>query len=122
MRQLLQNLVGNALKFTHPGKSPEVEIEAFTLTPAEPFPGMIPNATYLRILIRDRGIGFEQRHANRIFRPLQRLHPRSAYSGTGIGLAICRKIVHRHHGWILARSKPGEGAVFAVLLPLSQRT
>ncbi len=70
-----------------------------------------------RIVVEDNGIGFEERHQERIFGVFQRLHPRDVFEGMGIGLALCRKIVERHGGKITARGTPGEGSVFEVLLP-----
>jgi signal transduction histidine kinase len=70
------------------------------------------------ITVRDNGIGFDEKYADRIFAPFQRLHGQGKYEGTGIGLAICRKIVERHNGRIEVKSKPGEGASFSVLLPV----
>jgi light-regulated signal transduction histidine kinase (bacteriophytochrome) len=108
MRQLFQNLMSNALKF-HGEKNPVVKIFARTA-----------GNTSHDIFIEDNGIGFEERDLDRIFTLFQRLHGRSAYEGRGIGLAICRKIVERHHGSITARSKPGQGATFIVTLPEKQ--
>ena len=107
MRQVFQNLLGNALKFAAPGRPPIVsivEIEPRRL-------GMIS------IEIRDNGIGFDPIYAGRVFEPFERLHGRSEYDGTGIGLAICRRIVERHGGTISANAQPGEGASFVLSLP-----
>jgi PAS domain S-box-containing protein len=105
MRQLLQNLAGNALKFHRPEVPPRVEIN-----------GAAENGRVL-ITVRDNGIGFDEKYADRIFTMFERLHGRGAYEGTGIGLAICRKIAERHGGTITARSTPGEGSEFRVTLP-----
>ena len=110
MRQLLQNLIGNALKFHPPEAPPRVQIRSQTL----------PQAGACRITVTDAGIGFDEKYLDRIFQVFQRLHTRGAYEGTGIGLAICRKIVTHHNGEITAQSKPGEGATFIVTLPLKQ--
>ena len=75
---------------------------------------------HLQVTIRDNGIGFEPAYKDRIFELFQRLHGRDEYEGTGIGLAICKKIVERHAGTISAESKPGEGAAFTITLPLSR--
>ena len=72
---------------------------------------------YYKITIRDNGIGFEQEYAQKIFELFQRLHSRSEYAGTGVGLAICKKIIQNHEGFIEVSSKPGEGSVFTVYLP-----
>ena len=77
--------------------------------------------TVCRLEVRDNGIGFDEKYLDRIFTPFQRLHGRSAYAGTGMGLAICRRIVERHHGAITARSAPGEGATFIVTIPVYQQ-
>lgn len=111
MRQLLQNLIGNALKFHRKDCPPQVNISY------EPLRG--PAGPMVRIFVRDNGIGFDNQYAERIFGVFQRLHSRDAYEGTGIGLAICRKIAARHGGTIVARSTPGEGSTFIVELPVS---
>ena len=108
VRQLLQNLVANALKFQRPGTSPHLVIEGRTI-PAR--------RDDCEISVRDNGIGFDEKYLERIFRPFQRLHGRSEYEGSGMGLAICRKVVARHGGTITARSRPGEGSTFVVTLP-----
>jgi PAS domain S-box-containing protein len=105
MRQLLQNLAGNALKFHRPDVPPAVEIR-----------GAI-DGNRCRIAVSDNGIGFEEKYADRIFTMFERLHGRGQYEGTGIGLAICRKIAERHGGEIRAHSTPGAGATFVVTLP-----
>jgi PAS domain S-box-containing protein len=109
MRQLLQNLLGNALKFHLPDASPEVKLYSH-----QPAPGTV------EILVEDNGIGFDDQRADHLFEPFKRLVGRSAYEGSGIGLSICRKIVERHHGRIIAQSKPGQGATFIVTLPMQQ--
>ena len=108
MRQLLQNLAGNALKFHRPGVPPRVDVS-----------GEIENGR-CRITVADNGIGFDEKYAERIFTMFERLHSREKYEGTGIGLAICRKIAERHGGEIRARGVPGEGATFTVTLPARQ--
>jgi PAS domain S-box-containing protein len=112
IRQLLQNLIGNALKFHHPQVSPLVKIYSQIILKS--------NGTEdCKIIIEDNGIGFDEKYLDRIFNVFQRLHGRSEYEGTGIGLAICRKIVERHQGEITAYSSPGNGAKFIVTLPLT---
>jgi signal transduction histidine kinase len=106
MRQLMQNLVSNAIKFRRDGVDPEVTIGA-TLVDGE-----------ARIRVSDNGIGFEPAYADRVFRVFERLHGRGSYPGTGIGLALCRKIVSRHGGRITADGVLGEGATFTVTLPI----
>ncbi len=109
MRQLLQNLIGNALKF-HEEERPVVKVHG----------QVTDGGGECRIFVEDNGIGFEEQYLDRIFSPFQRLHGRSAYEGTGMGLAICKRIVERHKGSITAQSRPGEGAVFIVTLPVKQ--
>ena len=105
MRQLFQNLVGNGLKFHQPGVPPIVRVMA------------VPAAGGWAISIADDGIGFDAAYTDRIFEVFQRLHGRDEYEGTGIGLAVCKKIVERHGGTLTAESKLGEGATFVVTLP-----
>jgi light-regulated signal transduction histidine kinase (bacteriophytochrome) len=115
MRQLLQNLIGNALKFHRPNEPPLVRVSSGAVDASK---NGKPDKTEL--IISDNGIGFENRYAERIFHLFQRLHGQSEYGGTGMGLAICRKIVDRHGGSIAAQGNPGGGAVFTVTLPLTQ--
>lgn len=121
MRQLLQNLISNALKFHAKGTKPEVIISAKLLNNAESLAGAMPGEELCQIMVRDNGIGFDERYLERIFQVFQRLHSRSEYEGTGIGLAVCRKIADRHGGMISAKSAEGEGATFIVTLPVKQR-
>lgn len=116
IRQLLQNLLGNALKFRRPEVPPVVQVHS-RLQNVNPR-GSAP--THCEITIEDNGIGFEQVYVDRIFELFQRLHGRDEYEGTGMGLAICRKIVDRHNGQITAESSPGNGAKFLIKLPLKQ--
>lgn len=107
MRQLVQNLISNALKFTREGVTPDIEV------------GSSIDGDMVHLTVRDNGIGFEPRYNMRIFRVFERLHGRSEYPGTGIGLALCRKIADRHGGNIVADSEPDVGSTFTVTLPLS---
>jgi PAS domain S-box-containing protein len=112
MRQLLQNLIGNALKFRRPEEPPVVKVSA------EIFPD--PNASekkLCRLTVSDNCIGFEEKYAERIFQVFQRLHTRNEYEGTGMGLAIVKKIALYHGGDVVAKSKPGEGATFIMTIP-----
>ena len=109
IRQLFQNLMVNALKF-HGDNQPHIKIYS-QRTDHD-----------CRIFVEDNGIGFDEKYLDRIFMPFQRLHGRSAYEGTGMGLAICRKIVERHGGSITAKGKPGEGSTFIITLPVKQNT
>jgi PAS domain S-box-containing protein len=113
MRQLLLNLIGNALKFQPPGGSPRVKVAAQTVA-------AVSGESLCELTVQDNGIGFDEKYIDRIFAVFQRLHGRGEYEGTGVGLAVCRRIVDRHHGTITARSKPGEGATFTVTLPVRQ--
>ncbi|MGA0558855.1 ATP-binding protein [Larkinella sp. VNQ87] len=119
MHQLFQNLISNGLKFVA-DRPPVIRV---TSQPAEP-PATVSAVTtpgdYIRISIRDNGIGFETQYAEKIFGMFQRLHGRGQYEGTGIGLTICRRIVENHHGQITAEGKPGQGAHFMITLPLRQ--
>lgn len=114
IRQLLQNLIANALKFHRPEVTPMVKIYSQVLSE----PSEHTSAEKCQIIVEDNGIGFNEKYLDRIFNVFQRLHGRSEYDGTGIGLAICRKIVERHHGSITAKSQPGQGAKFIVTLPI----
>jgi PAS domain S-box-containing protein len=124
LRQLLQNLIGNALKFHAPGKPPVVKVNSRML-PASPAFAKTdgqgnPSSPMCEITVADNGIGFDEKYLEKIFAVFQRLHGRQEYEGTGIGLAVCRRIVDRHNGKITAQSKPGEGATFIITLPLKQ--
>ena len=135
LRQLFQNLISNAIKFNT--GNPVIDISAEVIN-SEQLPGeylsalqnrvttlqdskKIINENFCRITIKDNGIGFEEKYADKIFVILQRLHGKQSYEGTGIGLAICKKIVDNHNGIISAKSKPGEGASFIIILPISQK-
>ena len=110
MRQLMQNLLGNALKYRRAEVAPEIHVERTDADDGE----------LLRLHVRDNGIGFEAKHAERIFTLFERLHGRGAYEGTGIGLAICKKIAIRHGGMISAHAIPNDGSEFIVTLPRRQ--
>jgi len=121
MQQLLQNLLGNALKFHRPGVPPVVRVFSRSGGGEAVPPGeKTAEDSYCQIIVEDNGIGFEEKYLDRIFKPFQRLHGRSEYEGTGMGLAICHKIVNRHGGHITARSTPEQGTTFIVSLPLKQ--
>lgn len=112
MRQLFQNLIGNALKFHQPDVPPVVEVRGEQVH--------VNGRDLIEIGITDNGIGFDPQHSERIFGVFQRLHGPAEYEGSGLGLAICRKIVLRHFGHITAQSEPGKGATFVVQLPFTQ--
>lgn len=115
MVQLFQNLISNGLKFSRKDDTPKVRIH-FESVPNDA--GREPSAC--RLYVEDNGIGFDQKYLEQIFLPFERLHGRDEYSGVGMGLAICKKIVERHCGTITAMSTPGEGSTFVVTLPLTQ--
>ncbi len=121
MRQLLQNLIGNALKFRRSEESQVVKIYNQQLVALEnPPTGGSLETQQCQIIVEDNGIGFDEKYLDRIFNVFQRLHTRTEYEGTGMGLAICRKIAERHGGSITAESTPGRGAKFMVMLPIKQ--
>lgn len=107
MRQLIQNLIANALKFRRPDVPPLIKVWQR--------PSQTPG--FVELVFEDNGIGFEEKYAEKIFQPFLRLHTRQEYEGTGLGLAICRRILMRHGGCISANGKPGEGSTFVVTLP-----
>jgi signal transduction histidine kinase len=109
MRQLLQNLLGNALKYRKKDEPPVVRVS-----------GSVAGGRHWRIMVADNGIGFNNVYAEKIFKMFERLHGKGEYKGSGIGLAICRKIAERHGGTIAATGTSGQGAVFTVTLPATQ--
>jgi signal transduction histidine kinase len=116
MVQLFQNLIGNAIKF-HGQESPLIKVYA---QPIPTPPRAARDGAWIEIIVEDNGIGFDPKYLDRIFAPFQRLHGRDQYEGQGVGLAICRNIVERHGGRILAASQPGQGSTFRVQLPVKQ--
>jgi PAS domain S-box-containing protein len=109
IRRLLQNLIANSMKYCKDSEKPVVRVYGHS------------SGTRCTIFVEDNGLGFEEEYADRIFRPFQQLHGRNEYEGTGMGLAICRKIVEHHGGSITAKSMLGKGATFIVQLPVKQR-
>lgn len=119
MRQLLQNLIGNALKFRMADRPPHIRITGAILkNPFAGSPDEDPYAEQCQLHVQDNGIGFDEKYSEKIFAVFQRLHGRTEFEGTGVGLAVCRRITDRHGGTIQARSKPGEGATFTVTVPV----
>jgi signal transduction histidine kinase len=114
--QIFQNIISNALKYARAGVPSRINITS-QLVPA---PGSENNAekNYCKITITDNGIGFDESYINKIFNMFQRLHGKGEYEGTGIGLAIVKKIIEKHNGTITAKSRENEGAAFIITLPL----
>jgi len=110
MHQLFYNLINNSLKFSKPNEPPVITINCVE--------AQMNNKNYSRIELSDNGIGFESEFEYKIFETFSRLHPKDEYEGTGLGLALCKKIVDRHGGFIFAQGIPGKGATFTVLLPM----
>ncbi|MBK5958315.1 ATPase [Rhodoplanes elegans] len=121
IRQVLQNLISNALKYRHPERAPAVAVSGAIEAGAavdHDRPASGEPDRHVRIAVTDNGIGFDEKYREQIFEPFQRLHGPDEYEGTGIGLAICRKIVQRHGGAISAESVAGTGATFTFTLPI----
>ena len=127
LHQLFLNLLSNALKFRRADTAPHICLSARQLVasaiPASALATRIKNRRnqpFYEISVVDNGIGFDDQYVDRIFQVFQRLHGKSSYPGSGVGLAICRKVAFNHHGGLTAQSKPGEGATFKVYLPVQQ--
>jgi two-component system, chemotaxis family, CheB/CheR fusion protein len=122
MNQLFYDLLYNALKFTQKGATPVIDISSTLLGPEEMklYPGLNQQLKYHEIVFKDNGIGFNQKYADKIFTMFQRLSHSGSFAGTGIGLAICKKIVQQYNGEIFANGKESGGASFHVILPLQQ--
>ncbi|MDB5239564.1 MAG: sensor signal transduction histidine kinase [Spirosoma sp.] len=117
LRQLMQNLLANALKFAKAGEPPQVYLSANSLAAEQLPPPYTGQGQWVALTVADNGIGFDESHGERIFELFHRLHGRSQYLGTGIGLAVVKKVVENHGGFVTAHSKPGAGATFTVYLP-----
>ncbi|MBB1283913.1 PAS domain S-box protein [Flavisolibacter sp. BT320] len=117
LSQLFFNLIGNSLKFAHPDVPPVIAIDTYTLTAAESTAVGLPAADYVAIRFKDNGIGFNPSYKEQIFEIFQRLNSRDSFAGTGIGLALSKKVVENHRGRITAESEEGKGAAFTVYLP-----
>jgi light-regulated signal transduction histidine kinase (bacteriophytochrome) len=115
IQQLFLNLISNALKFQSKGVCPCVKIYQNMDNETHP-----DSNSFCKIIVEDNGIGFENQYLDRIFKPFQRLHGRDAYKGTGIGLAICSRIIERHGGSLTADSKLGHGTKFIFIVPIKQ--
>ncbi len=109
MQLLFQNLIANAIKFRNKDETPRISIQGESL-----------DEQFVEITVKDNGIGFDEKYLDRVFKPFERLHTQGEYEGSGMGLAICQRIVVRHGGRIFARSAPGKGSTFIITLPVSQ--
>ena len=120
MNQLFYNLISNALKFSREEVPPVITITSRTLSAEEiqKYPAFNPQVSYVEITFKDNGIGFEQQYAKQIFTIFQRLHSKEAFTGTGIGLALVKKIVENHYGEVFTESQENKGAEFHVILPI----
>lgn len=116
-RQLIYNLISNSLKFSNPAIPPHITITSCIVKGGK-LPNLLPGKSYCHITFTDNGIGFDSQYSERIFDVFQRLHSRDQYNGTGIGLAIAKKIVENHSGVIKATSEPGKGAQFDIYIPV----
>ncbi len=118
IQQLFTNLIGNSLKYSKPDIAPEISVKVETVNGAlEPKIPSQDKKNYVKIIFKDNGIGFEQQYAEKIFTLFNRLHGKMEFEGTGIGLAICKKIVENHLGYIFAEGIPNEGSTFTIYLP-----
>jgi two-component system CheB/CheR fusion protein len=122
MNQLFGNLIGNAIKYVKEGVAPVIRISSHMLTEKEIelHSELNSRTAYCEIIFQDNGIGFDQKYEEQIFTIFQRLHGKTEYTGTGIGLALCKKIAENHNGKIFAHAKENEGAAFHVILPMTQ--
>lgn len=115
--QLFSNLLSNSLKFTKTDPVIRISSDSVTKNQIQDAPSSLPEGNYHKIIFSDNGIGFDQQYANLIFSLFQRLHGKLEYEGTGIGLALCKKIIENHHGYIAAESELGKGTAFFIYLP-----
>ena len=120
LQQLIQNIVSNAIKFRDPQRPLKIAIRSDWVSNMIEKQDAQQQALFCRIAISDNGIGFDEHYKDKIFEVFQRLHGRGQYEGTGIGLAICRKIVDRHRGKLEVTSQEGFGTTFHIDLPLVQ--
>jgi signal transduction histidine kinase len=120
LNQLIQNLLSNAIKFRKKDVKPEIEISGIHINDEYKINGFNarPGYNYYKIDIKDNGIGFDEKYLDKIFTIFQRLHSKMEYKGTGIGLALCKKIVENHQGFITASSQPNIGTTFTIILPI----
>lgn len=118
LRQVFQNLIGNALKFSKCGEAPIIEITSEIIASKDFGSKAVSDGNYCKITVKDNGIGFDEKYLDKIFVIFQSLNDRSAYEGTGIGLAIAKKIIEKHNGLITAKSELEKGSSFIIILPL----
>ena len=118
LKQLFTNLISNSLKYSDAGRVPVIDIKSVIMNGKDLANKKADaNIKYNKITVTDNGMGFEQQYAEKIFTLFQRLHDKQTYTGTGIGLAICKKVVENHHGFINATSTPNQGATFSIYFP-----
>ena len=118
LRQVFQNLIGNSLKFSKEGLAPEISVSAEIVSDKDFNSPVNPHGKFFRLTVKDNGIGFDESYLDKIFIIFQSLNDRNTYEGTGIGLAIAKKIIEKHNGIITAKSQPEDGASFIMVLPL----
>ncbi|MBU2062640.1 MAG: response regulator [Bacteroidetes bacterium] len=118
LRQVFQNLIGNSLKFTNDEVTPMIDVSSEIIESRDFNSNVNEEGSYCRITVKDNGIGFDDQYLNKIFMIFQSLSDRKVYEGTGIGLAIAKKIIEKHNGLITAKSQVGAGASFIMILPL----
>ena len=118
LRQVFQNLIGNALKFSKKDVAPIIEITCERISTKEFNSALSAEGKFCKIIVKDNGIGFDVKYLDKIFVIFQSLNDRSAYEGTGIGLAIAKKIIEKHNGLITAKSELERGSSFIIILPL----
>ena len=121
MHQLFLNLIGNSLKYSKDEVAPQIKITAEKVTINEKDGQVSQQETFWKIVVSDNGIGFEQRYEHKIFEVFQRLHSKTTFEGTGIGLAICKKIVQLHKGTITATAQLNVGATFTFFLAINNK-
>ena len=120
IRQVFQNIISNALKFSKTNQPPEISISARQIQEKTVDSPEDQKGEYWMISIRDKGIGFDEQYAGNIFALFERLHSKDIYDGTGIGLAIAKKIIEKHNGSIHVKSQKGRGSEFLIILPIHQ--
>ena len=119
IRQLMENIIGNAVKYRHPKRKLQIKIQSEQVKGSEMgMKGAEPEADYCHISVEDNGLGFNEQYAEKIFQMFQRLHGKTEYGGTGVGLSIARKVAENHFGTIIAESEPGVGSTFKIYLPV----